>query len=311
MKKGIMMRGFLTVVAALLVMSCLHSQARPKPRYKSHSNSVAQSRFPPDATIQRIIDERVAERRAFGIVVATRDAYGKTRVYHAGSSGQKGVALNGNTVFEIGSVTKTFTAALLADMVIRGEVKLDEPVAKYLPSTVKMPERDGQQITLTDLATHSSGLPFAGSHPNPKDLSNPWADFTVDRMYRFLSNYTLPRPIGTKYEYSNLGVGLLGHALALRTGKSWEEAVTERILKPLDLKDTKATITADMRRRLAMGHNSAGHVGSNCDIPTIPGMGALRSTANDMLKYLTAHMDLTSEPLGNALAMTHSSLREA
>jgi CubicO group peptidase (beta-lactamase class C family) len=105
----------------------------------------------------------VAQKRAFGIVVATRDARGKTRLYHAGSSGREGLVLDGNTVFEIGSITKTFTAALLAEMVARGEVQLDDPVAKYLPSKVKMPERGGKQITLLDLATHSSGLPSSGS----------------------------------------------------------------------------------------------------------------------------------------------------
>jgi CubicO group peptidase (beta-lactamase class C family) len=267
--------------------------------------------FPPDSTIQRILDERVAEKRAFGIVVATRDASGKTHIYHAGSSGKESLALDGNTVFEIGSITKTFTAALLADMATKGEIKLDDPVAKYLPSTVKMPERGGKQITLTDLSTHSSGLPSSGSHPHPRDSSNPWADFTVDQMYHFLSGYKLPRDIGAKYEYSNLGVGLLGHVLALRAGKSWEEAVTERILKPLNMTDTKVTINADMRHRLALGHNKAGRAVSNWDIPTIPGMGALRSTANDMLKYLAANMESTSKPLGKTLAMTHVSRREA
>src|SRR5262249_13717393 len=164
---------------------------------------------------------------------------------------------DGDTLFEIGSITKTFTAALLADMVAKGEVKLYDPVANYLPSKVKMPGRGGKQITLADLATHSSGLPSSGSHPHPVDVANPWADFTVDQMYRFRPRNTRPRDIGERYEYSNLGGGLLGQALARRTGKSWEETVTERILKPLGMTDTQATLTADIRRRLALGHNKA------------------------------------------------------
>ena len=165
------------------------------------------------------------------------------------------VALGGNTVFEIGSITKTFSTALLADMVARGEVKLDDPVAKYLPSTVKVPGRGRKQITLYDLATHASELPRLPANLHPADMSNPYADYTVDQMYQSVSAYELERDIGAEYEYSNLGSGLLGHALARRLGKTWEEAVTERILEPLGMTDTRITLTADMRRRLAIGHN--------------------------------------------------------
>ncbi|MEO8452739.1 MAG: serine hydrolase [Gemmatimonadota bacterium] len=271
----------------------------------------AQSPFPPDSTIQRILDERVAEKRTFGLVVGTMDAGGKIRIYHAGSSGQDGVALDGSSVFEIGSITKTFTAALLADMVMKGEVKLDDPVAKYLPSTVKIPERGGKQITLYDLATQSSGLPGMPSNFHPADMTNPYADYTVDQMYQFISGYQLQRDIGAKYEYSNLGVGLLGHALARRLGKSWEEAVTERVLKPLGMTDTKVGLTADMRRRLAVGHNEVLKPVPLWDLPTLAGAGALRSTVNDMFKYLAANMDSASKPLGKTLAMTHTSRHEA
>ena len=270
----------------------------------------AQSPFPPDSVIQRILDERVAEKRTFGVVVGTMDASGNIRIYHAGSSGQQSVALGGNTVFEIGSITKTFNTALLADMVARGEVKLDDPVAKYLPSTVKVPERGGKQITLYDLATHTSGLPRLPANLHPVDMSNPYADYTVDQMYQSVSAYQLERDIGLEYEYSNLGSGLLGHALARRLGKSWEEAVTERILEPLGMTDTRITLTADMRRRLAIGHNEKLEPVPLWDIPTLAATGALRSTVNDMLKYLAANMDPTSKPLGETLATTHISRHE-
>lgn len=271
----------------------------------------AQSPFPPDSAIQKILDERVAEKRMFGVVVGTLDASGETRVYHAGSSGREGAVLDGDSVFAIGSISKTFTSALLADMVARGEVKLDDPVAKYLPSTVTVPGRGGKQITLYDLATHSSGLPRLPSNFRPANMANPYADYTVDQMYRFLSGYQLERDIGAKYEYSNLGVGLLGHALALRAGKSWEEAVMERILEPLGMTDTKVTLTADMRRRLAIGHSTTFREVELWDSPTLPGAGALRSTVNDMLKYLAASIDPTRTPLGKILATTHASRREA
>ena len=265
----------------------------------------------PDSTIQRILDERVAQKRTFGIVAAVVDPAGKIRMFHAGSSGQDGLPLDGKTVFEIGSITKTFTAALLADMVTKGEVALDDPVAKYLPSSVKIPARGGRVITLYDLAIQSSGLPGMPTNFHPADMSNPYADYSVDQMYQFISGYELQRDIGAKYEYSNLGVGLLGHALALRAGKSWEAAVLERIVKQLGMKDTRVTLTPELRRRLALGHNEAGIVVPNWDLPTFAGAGALRSTVDDMLKYLAANMDSTSKPLGKTLAMTHASRHEA
>jgi serine-type D-Ala-D-Ala carboxypeptidase/endopeptidase len=271
----------------------------------------AQSPFPPDSVIQRILDERVAEKRTFGVVLGTMDAGGNIRIYHAGSSGQEGVTLDGNSVFEIGSITKTFNTALLADMVARGEVKLDDPVAKYLPSTVKVPERGGKQITLYDLATHTSGLPRLPSNLHPADMSNPYADYTVDQMYQSVSAYELERDIGAEYEYSNLGSGLLGHALARRLGKSWEQAVTERILEPLGMTDTRIMLTADMRRRLAIGHNETLDPVPLWDLPTLAATGALRSTVNDMLKYLAANVDPASKPLGEILATTHTSRHEA
>ena len=119
----------------------------------------AESSFPPDAVIQRLLDDRVAQKRMFGVVLGTMDASGRIHLYQAGSSGRESASLDGDSVFEIGSISKTFNTALLADMVMGGEVKLDDPVAKYLPSTVKVPERGGKQITLHDLATHCSGLP--------------------------------------------------------------------------------------------------------------------------------------------------------
>ena len=137
--------------------------------------------------------------------------------------------LNGDTIFEIGSVTKVFTSLLLADMVQRGEVALADPVAKYLPADVKVPERGGRVITLVDLSTHTSGLPRMPSNFHPKDPANPYADYTVEQLYQFLSSYQLTRDIGSQFEYSNLGGGLLGQALARRAGMDYEALVRSRI----------------------------------------------------------------------------------
>lgn len=269
----------------------------------------AQVTVPSDSAIRAILQDRIATSRAVGIVAATLD-HGRSRIYTAGSSGAPGVPLDGNTVFEIGSITKVFTASLLADMVARGEVQLDDPVAKYLPKSVQVPSRNGKQITLLDLATQSSGLPRMPNNLTPADNNNPYADYTVVQLYAFLSSYELPRDIGAQYEYSNLGVGLLGHALALRAGKSYEDLVTERILRPLGMSDTRIVLSPAMKARLAPGHSVGGSVVANWDLPTLAGAGALRSTANDMLKFLAANLDTTSAPLGRVLATTHFARRD-
>ena len=144
----------------------------------------------------------------------------------------------------------------------------------------------------------------------PADNNNPYADYTVAQMYAFLSGYELTRDIGMQYEYSNLGVGLLGHALALRAGKSYENLVTERILRPLGMSDTRIVLSPGMKARLAPGHSAAGGVAANWDLPTLAGAGALRSTANDMLKFLAANLDSSSAPLGRVLATTHLARRD-
>ena len=166
--------------------------------------------FISDSALRAIVEERVATKRTMGIVVAVMEKGKPPRIQTAGISGIAGLPLDGNTVFEIGSITKAFTGALLADMVARGEVKLEDPVAKYLPTTVKVPSRNGKQITLLDLATQSSGLPRLPNNMRPADFTNPYADYSVQQLYDFLSSYTLTRDPGEQYEYSNLGVGLLG-----------------------------------------------------------------------------------------------------
>ena len=262
----------------------------------------------PDATLNAVIQDRVASKRSVGLVVGVLEKGKPAQVYSAGSSGSP-AALDGNSVFEIGSITKVFTTAILADMVRRGEVKLEDPISKYLPASVHVPSRAGKQITLLDLATQSSGLPRMPNNFKPANSANPYADYSVQQMYDFLSGYTLPRDIGSTFEYSNLGVGLLGHALSLRAHKSYEALVTERILKPLGMNDTRITFTPAMMGHLAVGHTATGVVVSNWDLPTLAGAGALRSTMNDMLKFLSANLDSTLGPVALDLARAHTAIR--
>jgi CubicO group peptidase (beta-lactamase class C family) len=266
---------------------------------QSPSNSPA----PPNPEIQKILAERIDTfHQGVGIVVGVVEPQGRRVVAYGSLNQGDPRPLNGDTIFEIGSATKVFTSLLLADMVQRGEVALTDPVAKYLPAGVKVPERGGRAITLVDLSTHTSGLPRLPSNLQPKDSANPYADYTVEQLYQFLSTYELPRDIGSQFEYSNLGGGLLGLALARRAGMDYEALVHSRITKPLGMSSTGITLTPEMRARLAVGHNDKLVTVPNWDLPTLAGAGALRSSVNDLLTFLAANLGYVKSPLAPAMA---------
>jgi D-alanyl-D-alanine-carboxypeptidase/D-alanyl-D-alanine-endopeptidase len=263
----------------------------------------AGSIVPSDSEIRNILVQRIDEfHQSIGIVVGMIGPNGRKAVSYGALEKGDARTLNGDTVFEIGSVTKVFTSLLLADMVQRGEVALTDPVAKYLPAGVKVPQRNGRQITLEDLATHTSGLPRLPSNLKQTDPANPYADYTVAQMYEFLSSYELTRDIGAQYEYSNLGGGLLGHALALRAHQDYESLVRSRITGPLDMKDTGIALSPGMKARLAAGYDGQLNRAANWDLPTLAGAGALRSTANDLLTFLGANLGYTKTALAPAMA---------
>jgi CubicO group peptidase (beta-lactamase class C family) len=266
---------------------------------------------PRDAEIAAAIKTRVEAKRAIGMVVATIDPDGSSSIAAYGAAGPDARALDADSVFEIGSITKVFTGILLADMAERGEVKLDDPVAQFLPADARVPERNGRKITLLDLSTQSSGLPRMPDNFKPTNPANPYADYTFAQMLDFIARYQLTRDIGAEFEYSNLGIGLLGQALARRSGKSYEALVRERILDPLKMEHTGITLTPWMVEHLAKGHNAAGAVTSNWDIPTFAGAGALRSTMTDMLKFARANLDPAGGRLQRIMQTTHVVRRSA
>jgi serine-type D-Ala-D-Ala carboxypeptidase/endopeptidase len=266
---------------------------------RSPTNSV----FPTDVQIRDFLVERIdKQHQSVGIVVGIVDSTGRATISYGKFDAGDNRAVEGETIFEIGSVTKVFTSLILADMVQRGEVALTDPVAKYLPAGMKMPERNGRQITLEDLATHTSGLPRLPSNQSPDDAANPYADYSVERLYQFLSGYQLTRDIGSQYEYSNLGGGLLGHVLARRAGMDYEKLVCSRICEPLGMRSTSITLPDDMKARLAVGHDATMQRVPCWDLPTLAGAGALRSTANDMLTFVAANLGYVKTPLAPAMA---------
>lgn len=244
-----------------------------------------------------------AEQVNAGIVVGVVDTHGSRIISYGKLDNGTEEEANGDTLFEIGSDTKTFTALLLQDMVRRGEMKLDDPASKYLP--IKMPTRNGKQITLRQLATHCSGLPGIPDNLEPERADNPYADYTIEKLYAFLARYKLTRDPGAPSEYSNLGMGLLGHVISLKAGTNYEALVVDRICRPLKMDSTRITLTPELKSRLAIGHNLFGEPVPGWDVPVLSGAGGFRSTANDLLKYVSANLGLTPSKLTAVMKKTH------
>ena len=213
--------------------------------------------------------------------------------------------VDGDTVFELGSVTKVFTALLALDAARRGEVKLDDPVSRYLTPSVKVPAYEGKEITLRNLAVQDSGLPFHADNLNEwekkgitlKDVKKASEGFTADDLYAFLSSYKLTSAPGTKFGYSNPGMALLGHVVALKTGQSYESLVVDRICRRLGMENTRITLTLELKGRLARGHSANGEPAENLNLQAMEPAGAFLSTVNDMLKFVAANLALTETEL--------------
>ena len=216
---------------------------------------------------------------------------GSVRAYRGEKAGGGGAA--GDGLYELASVTKAFTGTLLAMGVAAGEIDLDEPVARHLPADLAPPTRDGRSITPLHLATHTSSLPvqppgiglfalLAG------DAGDPYAVYRPENLALTLRSLELPRPIGSRFEYSNLGVGLLGHALAGAAGADdYGTLLRDRITRPLGLADTVVTVDEAHAPR-CLTPRDGGEPTSPWTFASLGAAGAVRSTADDLLAFAAA-----------------------
>jgi serine-type D-Ala-D-Ala carboxypeptidase/endopeptidase len=215
-----------------------------------------------------------------------------------------------DSIFEIGSMTKTFTGLLLSQMVEQGKVKFDEPVRELLPEgTVARPA--GDEITLLDLATQHSGLPRLPDNLKPADNQNPYADYTAADMYAYLKKQGAAKPAKTDFLYSNFGFGLLGQALSDRAGTSYSQLLHDEITGPLGMIDTVITLTPDQQARFISGYDGRHRPARAWDFAAIAGAGAIRSTASDMLTCLEANLHPDKLPASAATTADGKTLSAA
>jgi serine-type D-Ala-D-Ala carboxypeptidase/endopeptidase len=270
-------------------------------------------------TIQSLVDNNKTNA---AIVVGLVNPNGAQFYGYGNMSNANHIIVNKDTIFAIGSITKVFTTILLADMVNRGLVNLDDPIEKYLPTSIKVPTFNGQKITLENLATHTSGLSefpsshcvsnFNGTDDDDEDSIQARLffiecdkNYTFDQLYQDLSNTTLIREPGLKFEYSTFGISLLGHILALKSGMSYDRLVEERILNVLGMNSTSIVLSDAQKSRLAIGHLNGQELPFwNTSRPIAPA-GGLHSSVADMLKFASANLGLIDTKINNAMKESH------
>ena len=259
-----------------------------------------------EQALHALLVERVDARKwGTAIVVGISSPQGRRIVSYGTLSVQDRHKVDGRTVFEIASLTKVFTALVLADMAQRGEVKMEAPVSTCVPDATKLPEHGGKQITFVDLATHSSGLPLRPTNLASQTALNKYAGYTVEQLWQALATFQLPRDPGTQFEYSNWGFGLLGHALAHCAGaeQSYAELLAQRVTGPLGMRDTMFVPSSSLRSRLAAAYDGKLRPVPNESTGALDAAGGLYSTVDDLLKFIELFLGRGPQPLVAAAAM--------
>lgn len=249
----------------------------------------------------RFKGDRTGACIAAGVIDADTIA---TAYYCANPSSQR--PYDDHTAFEIGSITKTMTAALLAELIGRGDLALSDPIAKLLPLGTRVPSFNGHEITIGQIVTHTSGLPAVPAQYRPPDPGNPYAHVTERDLLDALAETPLTREPGSKFEYSNFAMMVLSYGLAKHAGKDYEALLRERLLVPLGMNETYVTHRPP-QVRIAQGHFPNTDLAGPWDFPPdMAGVGGVRATLPDMLRYLEGQLGARDSAIAPALALTQN-----
>jgi CubicO group peptidase (beta-lactamase class C family) len=311
-------RFFAGVYALVALLILIGFQPRPFKKTPGFVPAVAAGSPEAQERIRQKVAPRIQSGEVLGMVVGVVDPSG-TQVFGFGQRRLGAPPPDGQTVFEIGEVSRTFTTWLLEQMVLRGQVKLDQPVRDLLPDSVSVPTVGDETITIEQLATDRSGLPSRPDNLSRSPLEwfppfdNPYGGYSARQLDAYLSAADLSRKPGANIEPSTLGMGLLAHALGRATNTKYDAMVTREICDPLAMADTRVGISGNARARAAQGYvvGRWSYKDWRVASPTHPwsyraltGAGGLSSTANDLLSFLRAHLGLQSTDLASAMNET-------
>jgi serine-type D-Ala-D-Ala carboxypeptidase/endopeptidase len=257
-----------------------------------------------DEEIRTALAERIDNlKKSVGMVVGIVTPLGTRIISYGKSSKDKTAAVDENTIFEIGGVTEIFTGLLLADMTVKGEVSLDEPVNKFLPTKSGLHKRNGSDVTFFDLATHTSGLPFLPPDIKADDI-RAFADYHDDQLYKFAGHYKIEPASGLKWRYSHVGYGILAKALANRAGVDFSTLVKQRITDRLGMKNTSIHLTEKQKLSRAKGHDKMLNIAPFWSAPSFEGATSMRSSARDLVLLIKAYLTANQSSIRDALKLS-------
>ena len=257
-----------------------------------------------DGDLRTALEQRFKGDRTGACIAAAVIDNGTTATAYVCADAKTARPFDDHTAFEIGSVTKTMTAALLAEVIARGEVTLNDPIAKLLPAGTTVPSFNGRQITIGDIVTHTSGLPRMSPQWHIADMNNPFASLTEHDLLAALAATQLTRAPGSQWEYSNFAMMVLSYALAKRSGKNYETLLRERLLTPLGMSDTYIA-KRPPQVRLAQGHRANAMPTAPYDFPVdMAGVGGVHATLPDMVRYLEGELGTRASAITPVLAQT-------
>ena len=264
-----------------------------------------------DAQLQAIVDQRlVGDRTGACLAVAVVEPSHVARSFRCADPADA-ARIDARTAFEIGSVTKTMTATLLADLIGQGKVSLDDPLGDYLPEGIGVPAYEGTPILLRHLVTHTSGLPALPSQlaagANPAD---PYAALDEDALLASLADVRLAQAPGTRFEYSNFGAMLLSYAVTRRAGSDLDALLREKLFAPLGM-DGAHLGTPPAGVRAAVGHTPNGQPAPAWNFATnLAGVGGVRATLEDMVRYVEGNLGLRESTILPALDLAQRPVSE-
>lgn len=259
-----------------------------------------------DAALQEKVAQRLhGDRTGACFAAAVIDGETIARAYVCADGGDPARRIGPDTAFEIGSVSKPMMAALLAGLILEGKASLEDPLSAYLPEGAQVPTFEGKPILLRHIVTHTSGLPAIPAGMHGADPANPYARLSERDLLDALSKTTLTRAPGTTFAYSNFAAMLLSYAVARRAGQDFETLIDERLFAPLGMTRSYIGRKPD-GVTVATGHAPDGSPTSPWNFPTdLAGVGGVRATLDDMVRYVQAQVGAAPKPLDADFALTH------
>lgn len=289
-------------VIAILLAGCGTSASKPEAAAEFKPAPAQNAwQIPSDDSIRRLLAQRM-QHNGMGVIVGIVEPDGKRVIAYGSYADGDPRKLDGDTIFQLGSLTKVFTGLLLADMTVRGEVRLEDSANKYLPQDAQLAER-GRPITLLDMARHRSGLPSMPTNLSVRGKPDPYEAFNEEDLWTFVRTWRPTRSPGEAGEYSNLAYALLGRLLARRVGADYETVLSARILAPLGMTSTSIVVEPDQQTRVAPGHDRYLRPVHTWEMTAMPASGSLRSSMNDLLKLMAAYLGKESTPLDKAISL--------